>query len=249
MGYASLNMPQFNSVSVSGYHTQEDGADAALELAFTISDGLEYVRMAVEVADLKVDDVAPRLSFFLGIGMNFYTEIAKMRAGRRMCVKLMKERYKPQNSNSLLLRAHCLTSGYYLTECQPSNNVVRTTVEAMAAVMGGTESLHTNPYDEAVGLPTVQSFRVARNTQLILREETGMTDVADPWGGSYMMESLTENLYNRATDILRYVEEAGREMMRYIESGRSKIRVKESSVKKQGRIYLGRDVVVGVKGG
>ena len=167
---------------------QEAGADAALELGLTLADGLEYLRMAVEYAKLDVDDVAPRLSFFWGIGMNYYIEIAKMRAARKLWSELVKKHFNPENPRSLLLRTHCQTSGYSLTEAQPLNNIIRTTIEAMAAVQGGTQSLHTNSYDEAVALPTVQSARVARNTQLILQEETGMCDVADPWGGSYMME-------------------------------------------------------------
>lgn len=188
MGFMSLNMPKFNSISISGYHMQEAGADAALELGLTLADGLEYLRTAVEHAKLDVDDVAPRLSFFWGIGMNYYIEIAKMRAARKLWSTLVKENFKPKNPRSLLLRTHCQTSGYSLTESQPMNNIIRTTIEAMAAVQGGTQSLHTNSYDEAVALPTVQSARVARNTQLILQEETGICDVADPWGGSYMME-------------------------------------------------------------
>ncbi len=188
MGFMSHNMPKFNSISISGYHMQEAGADAALELGLTLSDGLEYLRTAVEFAKLDVDDVAPRLSFFWGIGMNYYIEIAKMRAARRLWSALVKKQFKPKNPRSLLLRTHCQTSGYSLTESQPMNNIIRTTIEAMAAVQGGTQSLHTNSYDEAVALPTVQSARVARNTQLILQEETRMCDVADPWGGSYMME-------------------------------------------------------------
>jgi methylmalonyl-CoA mutase len=167
---------------------QEAGADAALELGLTLADGLEYLRTAVEYAKLDVDDVAPRLSFFWGIGMNYYIEIAKMRAARKLWSELVKKHFNPENPRSLLLRTHCQTSGYSLTEAQPLNNIIRTTIEAMAAVQGGTQSLHTNSYDEAVALPTVQSARVARNTQLILQEETGMCDVADPWGGSYMME-------------------------------------------------------------
>ena len=188
MGFMSHEMPKFNSISISGYHMQEAGADAALELALTLADGLEYLKTAVESAKLDVDDVAPRLSFFWGIGMNYYTEIAKMRAARKLWATLVKKQFNPKNPRSLLLRTHCQTSGYSLTESQPMNNIVRTTIEAMAAVQGGTQSLHTNSYDEAVALPTVHSARIARNTQLILQEETGMCDVADPWGGSYMME-------------------------------------------------------------
>ncbi len=188
MGFMSHKMPKFNSISISGYHMQEAGADAALELGLTLADGLEYLRTAVDSAKLDVDEVAPRLSFFWGIGMNYYTEIAKMRAARKLWSTLVKKHFDPKNPRSLLLRTHCQTSGYSLTESQPMNNIIRTTIEAMAAVQGGTQSLHTNSYDEAVALPTVQSARVARNTQLILQEETGICSVADPWGGSYMME-------------------------------------------------------------
>lgn len=188
MGFMSHKMPKFNSISISGYHMQEAGADAALELGLTLSDGLEYLKTAVEHANLDVDDVAPRLSFFWGIGMNYYIEIAKMRAARKLWSTLVEKHFQPKHPRSLLLRTHCQTSGYSLTEAQPMNNIIRTTIEAMAAVHGGTQSLHTNSFDEAVALPTVQSARVARNTQLILQEETGICDVADPWGGSFMME-------------------------------------------------------------
>jgi len=245
MGFMSHNMPKFNSLSISGYHMQEAGADAALELGFTIADGLEYIRTAVECAKLDVDDVAPRLSFFWGSGMNYYTEIAKMRAGRKLWSTLVQKHFQPKNKRSLLLRAHTQTSGYSLTESQPMNNIIRTTIEAMAAVQGGTQSLHTNSYDEAVGLPTVQTARVARNTQLILQEETGICDVADPWGGSYMMESLTDEIAAKALEIIEEVEEIGG-MTKYIGSGLAKLRVEESATKKQGRIDSGEDVVVGV---
>lgn len=245
MGFTAYNMPKFNSLSISGYHIQEAGADAALELGLTIADGLEYVRTAVGPAGLSVDDVAPRLSFFWGIGMNFYTEIAKMRAARRLWAKLLTEHFAPKNPKSLLLRTHCQTSGYSLTEQQPMNNVIRTTIEALAAVLGGTQSLHTNSYDEAVGLPTVQTARVARNTQLILQEETGITDVADPFGGSYMMESMTDEIEAKALEIIQEVEAAGG-MTEYINSGMAKLRIEESATRKQGRIDSGEDTVVGV---
>lgn len=245
MGYAAHNMPKFNSLSISGYHIQEAGADAALELGLTIADGLEYVRTAVGPAGLSVDDVAPRLSFFWGIGMNFYTEIAKMRAARRLWAKLLSEQFTIKNPKSLLLRTHCQTSGYSLTEQQPMNNVIRTTIEALAAVLGGTQSLHTNSYDEAVGLPTVQTARVARNTQLILQRETGITDVADPFGGSYMMESMTDEIEAKALEIIQEVEAAGG-MTEYINSGMAKLRIEESATKKQGRIDSGEETVVGV---
>ena len=186
MGYTSRHMPRFNSISISGYHMQEAGADAKLELAFTLADGIEYVRCA-QRAGLDIDAVAPRLSFFWAIGMNFYMEVAKMRAARKLWAQLMRDRFGAKNPKSWLLRTHCQTSGYSLQEQDPYNNVVRTAVEAMAAVMGGTQSLHTNALDEAIGLPTEFSARIARNTQLIIQEESGITDVADPWGGSYMM--------------------------------------------------------------
>ena len=245
MGYMAGEMPKFNSISISGYHMQEAGADAALELGFTLADGLEYLRTGVDQADLDVDDVAPRLSFFWGIGMNYYVEIAKMRAARKLWSTLVKKHFNPKNPKSLLLRTHCQTSGYSLTEQQPMNNIVRTTIEAMSAVQGGTQSLHTNSYDEAVGLPTVRTSRVARNTQLILQEETGMCDVADPWGGSYMMESLTDEMVHKALQIIEEVEEGGG-MTEYIGSGMAKWRIEESATKKQGRIDSGEDVVVGV---
>ncbi len=191
--YTANNMPKFNSISISGYHIQEAGADSKLELAFTLADGLEYVR-AAQQAGLDVDKIAPRLSFFFAMGMNFYMEIAKLRAARQLWAKLMKEKVNAQNPKSMLLRTHCQTSGYSLTEQDPYNNIVRTTIEAMAAVLGGTQSLHTNSYDEALSLPTETAARIARNTQLIIQEETQITRVADPFGGSYMMESLTQNL-------------------------------------------------------
>jgi len=245
IGYTATHMPKFNSVSISGYHMQEAGADAALELGFTIADGLEYIRTAVEKAGLKVDDVAPRYSFFFGIGMQFYVEVAKLRAARRLWSTLVEKHFQPNDKRSLLLRTHCQTSGYTLTEQQPLNNVIRTTIEAMAAVQGGTQSLHTNSYDEAIGLPTVQTARVARNTQLILQEETGVCDVADPWGGSYMMESLTDELAEKAMTIIDEVEAAGG-MTAYINSGMAKLRIEESATRKQGRIDSGQDVIVGV---
>jgi methylmalonyl-CoA mutase len=245
MGFSAGHMPKFNSVSISGYHMQEAGADAVLELAFTLADGLEYLRTAVDVAGLDVDEVAPRLSFFWGIGLNFYTEIAKMRAARRLWAVLVKEKFQPKNEKSLLLRTHCQTSGYSLSEAQPMNNIIRTTIEAMAAVLGGTQSLHTNSYDEAVGLPTEQTARIARNTQLILQEETGICDVADPWGGSHMMESLTTELGDKALEIIEEVESMGG-MTKYINSGLAKLRIEECATRKQARIDSGQDVVIGV---
>jgi len=245
MGFAATHMPKFNTISISGYHMQEAGADAALEMAFTIADGLEYIRTAVDVAGLDVDKVAPRLSFFWGIGMNFYTEIAKMRAARRLWADLVKERFNPKNEKSLLLRTHSQTSGYSLTEAQPMNNIIRTTIEAMASVLGGTQSLHTNAYDEAVGLPTASSARVARNTQLIIQEETGICDVADPFGGSYMIESMTDEIYDKARAIIKEVDESGG-MTQYIANGSAKLRIEESATRKQARIDSGQEVIVGV---
>jgi methylmalonyl-CoA mutase len=192
--YTAKHMPKFNSISISGYHMQEAGADSILEMAFTIADGLEYCRTGVK-AGLDIDEFAPRLSFFWGIGMNFYMEIAKMRAARRLWAHLIQKHFSPKKQKSLLLRAHSQTSGWSLTEQDPYNNIIRTTIEGMASVFGGTQSLHTNSFDEALGLPTVKSARIARNTQIILQEESGIPNVADPWGGSYMMESLTNDVY------------------------------------------------------
>ncbi|CAK4662122.1 hypothetical protein LEN26_006523 [Aphanomyces euteiches] len=243
-GYTSEYMPKFNSISISGYHMQEAGADAKLELAFTIADGIEYAHAAI-AAGLDIDMVAPRLSFFFAIGMNFYMEVAKLRAARKLWAILIKEKFNPKNPKSLLLRTHCQTSGYSLTEQDPYNNIIRTTVEAMASVMGGTQSLHTNALDEALGLPTEFSARMARNTQLILQEETGIPKVADPWGGSYLMENLTEELVNSAMEIIKEVEGLGG-MAKAIESGMAKLRIEESATKKQARIDSREDVIVGV---
>ncbi|MFC4639605.1 methylmalonyl-CoA mutase [Deinococcus hohokamensis] len=241
--YTARNMPRFNSISISGYHLQEAGANAALELAYTLADGLEYVRAALGKG-LSIDEFAGRLSFFFGIGMNFYTEVAKLRAARLLWSELM-EQFRPQNPMSRALRTHCQTSGWSLTEQDAYNNVVRTTIEAMAAVFGGTQSLHTNAFDEAIGLPTEFSARIARNTQLILQEETGITDVVDPWGGSYMMERLTADLAEQARGLLREVEDLGG-MAKAIESGVPKLRIEESAARKQARIDRGEDVIVGV---
>lgn len=242
-GYTSVHMPKFNSISISGYHMQEAGADSKLELAFTLADGVEYVR-AAQQAGLDIDKIAPRLSFFFAIGMNFYMEIAKLRAARLLWAKLMKD-MGAKNPKSWLLRTHCQTSGYSLTAQDPYNNVVRTTVEAMAAVMGGTQSLHTNSFDEALGLPTEFSARIARNTQLILQEETHITQVADPWGGSYMMESLTDELAKSALEIINEVESMGG-MTKAIDSGMAKLRIEESATRKQARIDAKEEVIVGV---
>ncbi len=243
IAYTSTHMPRFNSISISGYHIQEAGADAALELAYTLSDGREYVRTALN-AGLDVDAFAPRLSFFWGIGMNFYMEIAKLRAGRLLWSRIMKE-FNPKNPKSQMLRTHSQTSGWSLTEQDPYNNVVRTTIEAMAAVFGGTQSLHTNALDEAVALPTEFSARIARNTQIIIQEETGITKVVDPWGGSYMMESLTQDIADKAWELIEEIEEKGG-MAKAIEAGLPKLRIEESAARKQARIDRGEDVIVGV---
>jgi len=245
MSHLHSECPKFNSISISGYHMQEAGADAALELAFTIADGLEYSRCAV-AAGLDIDDVAPRFSFFWGISMNFYMEIAKLRAARRIWAKLMSAKFSCKNEKSLLLRTHCQTSGWSLTEQQPLNNVVRTTVEAMSAVFGGTQSLHTNAYDEALALPSTNSARIARNTQLILQNETSICDVIDPWAGSYMMEQLTDELEAKAMEIINEIEEEYKGMANAIESGMAKLRIEESAARKQAKIDSGEDIIVGV---
>eukprot|EP00054_Salpingoeca_dolichothecata_P007233 m.42000 g.42000 ORF g.42000 m.42000 type:complete len:724 (+) comp16940_c0_seq2:47-2218(+) len=242
--YTSKNMPKYNSISISGYHMQEAGADPHLELAFTIADGLEYCRTGLK-AGLDIDAFAPRLSFFWAIGMHFYLEIAKMRAGRRLWAHLMKKNFDPKNTKSLLLRTHSQTSGVSLTEQDPYNNVIRTTVEAMAAAFGGTQSLHTNAFDEALGLPTKFSARIARNTQLILQEECHITKVADPWGGSYMMEALTNDMYDAALAVITEVEEMGG-MAKAVAEGMPKLRIEECAARKQARIDSTTDVIVGV---
>ena len=243
IAYCSANMPRFNTISISGYHIQEAGANAALELAYTLADGKEYIRTAI-AAGLGIDDFAPRLSFFWGIGMNFYMEIAKMRAARLLWARIVSE-FNPQNPKSSMLRTHSQTSGWSLTEQDPYNNVVRTTIEAMAAVFGGTQSLHTNALDEAIALPTEFSARIARNTQLVIQEETGITKVVDPWGGSYMMESLTQDIADKAWELITEVEDAGG-MAKAIETGMPKLRIEEAAAKKQARIDRGDDVIVGV---
>ena len=243
-GYTAAKMPKFNSISISGYHMQEAGADAKIELAFTLADGAEYVRCA-QRAGLAVDEIGTRLSFFFGVGMNFYMEIAKLRAARQLWAEIMRDRFKAKDPRSWLLRTHCQTSGYSLTASDPMNNVVRTTVEAMAATMGGTQSLHTNAFDEALGLPTETSARIARNTQLILQEETGITKVVDPWGGSFMMERLTAELADAARTLIDEVEAEGG-MAKAIESGLAKWRIAEAAAKKQARVDSQQDVIVGV---
>ena len=243
IAYASDHMPRFNTISISGYHIQEAGADAALELAYTLADGKEYIRTAL-AAGLDIDQFAPRLSFFWGIGMNFYMEIAKMRAARLLWSEIVSE-FKPANPKSAMLRTHCQTSGWSLTEQDPYNNVVRTTIEAMAAVFGGTQSLHTNALDEAIALPTEFSARIARNTQLIIQEETGITKTVDPWGGSYFMESLTSEIAEKARALIAEVEAQGG-MAKAIETGMPKLRIEESAARKQARIDRGEDIIVGV---
>jgi len=242
--YTARHMPKFNSISISGYHMQEAGATTVQELAFTIADGLDYVR-AARSKGLDVDAFAGRLSFFWCIGMNFYLEIAKMRAGRRIWAERMQQEFAPKRAESLMLRTHCQTSGASLTEQDPMNNVVRTTIEAMAAGFGGTQSLHTNGYDEAVSLPTDAAARVARNTQLILQEESGITAVVDPWGGSYFMERLTESVYAAAQELIAEVEGLGG-MTRAIQAGMPKLRIEEAAARRQARVDSGVDVIVGV---
>ncbi len=241
--YTSAHMPRFNSISISGYHMHEAGAPADLELAYTLADGLEYVKTGL-AAGLNIDDFAPRISFFWGIGMHHFMEIAKMRAGRLLWARLMKK-FDPNNEKSLSLRTHCQTSGYSLTEQDPFNNVARTCLEALAAVFGGTQSLHTNSLDEAIALPTDFSARIARNTQLFLQEEIGITDVIDPWGGSYYVECLTNALAEKATALMDEIAAAGG-MAKAIEQGIPKMRIEEAAARKQARIDSGREIVVGV---
>jgi methylmalonyl-CoA mutase len=241
--YSSREMPKFNSISISGYHMQEAGANSVLELAFTLADGVEYVRAALSKG-LDVDQFAGRLSFFWAIGMNFYLEVAKMRAARLLWAELMSQ-FEPKDPRSFMLRTHCQTSGASLTEQDPFNNVIRTTIEAMAAVFGGTQSLHTNSYDEAVSLPTDEAARTARNTQLILQEETGISAVVDPWGGSYFMESLTHRIAAEARKVIDEVEELGG-MTSAIVEGMPKLRIEECATRRQARVDSGLDVIVGV---
>lgn len=243
IAYTARRMPRFNSISISGYHMQEAGANQALELAFTLADGKEYVRTAL-AQGLDVDEFAGRLSFFWAIGMNFYLEIAKMRAARLLWSRIMGE-FQPKNPKSLMLRTHCQTSGWSLTEQDPYNNVVRTAIEAMAAVFGGTQSLHTNSFDEAIALPTEFSARIARNTQLIIQEETHITSVIDPWAGSYLMERLTQDMAETAWSIIEEVEAMGG-MTKAVDSGWAKLKIEASAAEKQARIDSGADVIVGV---
>ena len=244
IGYTADFMPKFNSISISGYHMQEAGATNVQELAFTIADGIEYVRTAIE-SGLDVDKFAPRLSFFFAIGMNFFMEIAKLRAARILWATLMKEKFEPKNPQSLMLRTHCQTSGVSLTSKDPYNNIMRTTIEAMSAVLGGTQSLHTNAFDEALALPTDFSARIARNTQLVIQEETGITKVVDPLAGSYYIESLTDQLVKEARKLIDEVEEMGG-MTRAVESGMPKLRIEEAAAQRQARIDRGEEVIVGV---
>ncbi|SHK59778.1 methylmalonyl-CoA mutase [Hymenobacter psychrotolerans] len=241
--YTAQHMPKFNSISISGYHMQEAGATADIELAYTLADGLEYVRAGL-AAGMTIDQFAPRLSFFWAIGMNHFMEIAKLRAGRLLWAKLIKQ-FEPQNPKSLALRTHCQTSGYSLTEQDPFNNVARTCIEALAAALGGTQSLHTNALDEAIALPTDFSARIARNTQLYLQHETDITRVVDPWGGSYYVETLTQELANKAWALMQEVEELGG-MAKAIETGLPKMRIEEAAARKQARIDSGKEIIVGV---
>ncbi|GMU49990.1 MAG: methylmalonyl-CoA mutase [Candidatus Desulfobacillus denitrificans] len=241
--YTATHMPKFNSISISGYHMQEAGATQALELAFTLADGEEYVKTAI-AKGLDVDAFAGRLSFFFAIGMNFYLEVAKLRAARLLWWRIMKK-FKPKSAKSMMLRTHCQTSGWSLTEQDPYNNVVRTAIEAMAAVFGGTQSLHTNSLDEAIALPTDFSARIARNTQLIIQEETHITNVVDPWAGSYMMEKLTQDMADQAWAIIEEVEAMGG-MTKAVESGWAKLKIEQCAAEKQARIDSGKDVIVGV---
>jgi methylmalonyl-CoA mutase len=241
--YTSKHMPKFNSISISGYHMHEAGAPAQLELAYTLADGLEYIRTGIK-AGIAIDDFAPRLSFFWGIGMNFFMEVAKMRAARQLWSHLVKQ-FNPKNPKSMALRTHCQTSGWSLTEQDPYNNVTRTCIEAMAAVLGGTQSLHTNSLDEAIALPTDFSARIARNTQLFLEKETGVTKLVDPLGGSYYLESLTAELTAKAWELMEEVEKLGG-MTKAIESGVPKMRIEQAAAAKQARIESARDVIVGV---
>jgi len=243
IAYTAKKMPKFNSISISGYHMQEAGATQALELAFTLADGKEYVKAAL-AQGLDIDEFAGRLSFFWAIGMNFYLEVAKMRAARLLWWKIMKA-FGPKNPKSLMLRTHCQTSGWSLTEQDPYNNVVRTTIEAMAAVFGGTQSLHTNALDEAIALPTEFSARIARNTQLIIQEETHITNVVDPWAGSYLMEKLTQDMADAAWAIIEEVDAMGG-MVKAVDSGWAKLKIEASAAEKQARIDSGQDVIVGV---
>jgi len=244
IAYASKKLPKFNSVSISGYHMLEAGATCTQELAYTIADGIEYVRAAVKKG-LDVDAFAPRLSFFFGIGMNFFMEVAKLRAARLLWAELVEKEFKPKNPKSLMLRTHCQTSGVSLTSQDPYNNIIRTTIEAMAAVLGGTQSLHTNSFDEALALPTPFSAQIARTTQLILKEESGITNVVDPLAGSYYIESLTASLVNEARKLIEEADELGG-MTKAVQTGVPKLRIEESAAIRQARIDKAEETIVGV---
>lgn len=244
MSYCSHNIPKFHPISISGYHMQEAGATPTLELAYTLADGLEYIRCA-QATGLAVDQIAPRLSFFFAIGMNFFEEIAKLRAARRLWAKLVKSTFEPVDEKSLILRTHCQTSGYSLTAQEPHNNIIRTAYEALAAVLGGTQSLHTNSFDEALALPTDFSSKLARNTQLILAEETGVCSVADPLGGSYYIEALTDRMEKEAFEMIQEVESMGG-MTEAIASGLPKMKIEECAARQQAQIDSGKQVIVGV---
>ena len=244
IAYTADQMPRFNPISISGYHMQEAGATLVQELAYTLADGLEYVQAAID-AGLDVDQFAPRLSFFFAIGMNFFMEVAKLRAARTLWAKLMRTRFSPKDERSLVLRTHCQTSGVSLTSLDPHNNIIRTTVEAMAAVMGGTQSLHTNSFDEALALPTENSARIARNTQLILQNEAGLTKVIDPMAGSYYVESLTNSLVVEAEKLINEVDQLGG-MTKAVEAGVPKLKIEESAARRQAAVDQGEEVIVGV---
>ncbi len=243
IAYTAKHMPKYNSISISGYHMQEAGADEVLELAYTLADGKEYIKSALATG-LQIDEFAPRLSFFFGIGMNFYVEVAKLRAARKLWCEIV-ESFGAQSAQSKMLRTHCQTSGWSLTEQDPYNNVIRTTIEALAAVFGGTQSLHTNSFDEAVALPSQQSSRIARNTQLIIQEESNITRVVDPWGGSFMMEALTDDLYLKAKELIAEIEKEGG-MTEAIIKGIPKRRIEASAARRQTRIDRGEEVIIGV---
>jgi methylmalonyl-CoA mutase len=243
IGFCSDHMPKFNTVSISGYHIMEAGADSVLQTAFTLADGLEYVKAALATG-LDIDKFAPRLSFFFGIGMNFFMDIAMLRAARFLWAELMGQ-FNPKNPISKMLRTHCQTSGWSLTQQDPYNNVIRTTLECLSAVLGGTQSLHTNSFDEAVGLPTELSARISRNTQIIIQEETHICDVVDPLGGSYYVETLTQKIIDEVRKILQEIEDLGG-MAKAIESGMPKMRIEEVAARRQARIDQGKDVIVGV---
>ena len=244
IGYTSNKMPKFNSISISGYHMQEAGATNVQELAYTIADGIEYVRTAID-SGMDVDKFAPRLSFFFAIGMNFFMEVAKLRAARILWATLMEEKFSPKDQRSLMLRTHCQTSGVSLTSKDPYNNIMRTTIEAMSAVLGGTQSLHTNSFDEALGLPTEFAAGIARNTQLVIQEETGITNVVDPLAGSYYVESLTSELVDAAMMLINEVEDMGG-MTKAVESGMPKLRIEEAAALRQAAVDRGDEVIVGV---